>query len=283
MLVRLELLLMHAPARLRELAMDDSTAPLHRAACTGHCNAASVLLQARSDPNQTDKDGATPLHNATCNGHHEMVRVLIHAKAGPNLSDHHQRPPLHKPVSLEVVRAPLEGKADVNRPDNDWRTPLSYAAERGDSHIVRILLASGGAPNLADKWQDLPGRGTRTPLCSSAPSLVWHAPTLWGLTQYIREFCSQLALACTSSSTSPDVAPLTHNSFLDVDQRQHTPCDTVSRSASSLAYATICTSPVSWSCTTTGTTSHPAAATLPSFCQSVTKPYFQHTVPRTLR
>ena len=89
-----------------------STAPLNRAASRGDAASLKAQLDKGADPNMRGIVGETPLMSAAFSGSRQAVEVLLAAGA------------------------------DVNA---RWRygTPLSYAAQRGHTDIVRLLLDRG--------------------------------------------------------------------------------------------------------------------------------------------
>lgn len=59
---------------------------------------------------------------------------------------------IHK-IVLELIGTPLEAElgistASIDEPDNLGRTPLFWAASRGDDHRVRLLLEHGASPQI---------------------------------------------------------------------------------------------------------------------------------------
>jgi ankyrin repeat protein len=57
---------------------------------------------------------------------------------------------------IEIVKLLLGGGADINKADNDDRTPLWKAARKGHFEIVKLLLDSGVDPNKASKYGVIP-------------------------------------------------------------------------------------------------------------------------------
>ncbi len=114
-------LLLQAGACMNKQAHSGTTA-LYAACQTGKVDAARLLLNHGSDPNQDSYyNGATPLYMACQQGHLEVAR-LLHV-----------------------------GGADVNKayPEKN-ETPLFVACEMGHVAIVRFLLENGADRNVAD-------------------------------------------------------------------------------------------------------------------------------------
>jgi len=59
--------------------------PLHWAASFGSLPCTTALLDAKSDVDRANTDGATSLHEAAKAGHAETVMALLDAKADPRL------------------------------------------------------------------------------------------------------------------------------------------------------------------------------------------------------
>lgn len=72
------------------------------------------------------------------------------------------------------TRALLRAGADPERADGEGTTPLYEASVNGKAAIVRLLLASGAAPDAESRGTGAEG----TPLCAAA---------CWGHTEAVRE------------------------------------------------------------------------------------------------
>jgi ankyrin repeat protein len=85
------------------------------------------------------------------NGHLDVVRALITAKADVNEKAANGFTALNlasETGHLEVVRALVAAKADVNANQTDGETALSLATKGGFAEIVQLLKASLTLPNL---------------------------------------------------------------------------------------------------------------------------------------
>ncbi|KAJ5900362.1 uncharacterized protein N7473_004432 [Penicillium subrubescens] len=120
--------------------------PLFWAAGSGHTDVIKVLLSAGADPNSTEENGRlTPLAVAAVRGHEEAVSALLESE-GVDL-DRRGTPDGRTVLSHsaedgqeEIVRRLIERGADPDSRDLLERTPLSWAAQRGQRQIVEILL-----------------------------------------------------------------------------------------------------------------------------------------------
>jgi hypothetical protein len=153
---------------------------LTMAAWKGHVDVVTLLLERGADINQTDEYGNTALHVATCGGHEEMVsflitsgadlsrkglqgqtalvsaswrshvavvRLLLRAMGGRGLNEREGGGGtalwnLCRNGHADGVRALLLAGADHTIADNDDRTPLQIAEERGHHECVALIQVS---------------------------------------------------------------------------------------------------------------------------------------------
>ena len=122
-------------------------APLHCAAYWGHAAVVERLLHLGalvSAPNCVDY---TALHWASLRGATEVVRVLVAASADVNAVDVEGNTPLHfssREGFPEICGLLLHAGARINAVTCVWHyTPLMYAAMRGETSCVRLLLLLG--------------------------------------------------------------------------------------------------------------------------------------------
>jgi ankyrin repeat protein len=117
---------------------------------------ALFLIERGADTNAMANDGTTPLRSAAQMGQSEVVRALLAKGADPNKRAQNANPPLLMALggstSLPEGNATsalllIEGGADVNVIGTAGSSPLSRAAQIGQSRIVRALLAKGADPN----------------------------------------------------------------------------------------------------------------------------------------
>ena len=113
------------------------------------------LLAAGADPNERDEDGRTALFSAVLGGSLGLVGLLLESGADVNARDHHGFSALHFAAQEDVpemVRLLAARGADVDAQDEDgcsalWRAVFSA---RGRHDVVRILIAAGAKPDLAN-------------------------------------------------------------------------------------------------------------------------------------
>eukprot|EP01124_Arcella_intermedia_P002921 TRINITY_DN11598_c0_g1_i1.p1 TRINITY_DN11598_c0_g1~~TRINITY_DN11598_c0_g1_i1.p1 ORF type:complete len:1146 (-),score=287.23 TRINITY_DN11598_c0_g1_i1:3-3440(-) len=134
-----------------------------------------LLLDSNANVNQTDEKGNTPLLFAAQKDI-DIVQVLISRRADVNLQNKAGESPLHHASSLPIAKLLVSNQANINLADENGETPafymfrrknetvakymlklnavcntlnkekrslLSYASERGDEKMVKLLLKTG--------------------------------------------------------------------------------------------------------------------------------------------
>jgi ankyrin repeat protein len=104
------------------------------------------------------KESWTPLHYAACHGTFDMVKLLLRLGATINIDSYDSERPLNLAVirregsNVDVVRALLEGGADINHMDKlHHRTALHEAASTGNQRGAALLLDRGAEVNA--QWR----------------------------------------------------------------------------------------------------------------------------------
>ena len=134
--------------------------PLHVACRCGHAAVAGLLLRNGADRDARDEQGDTPLHRAVEGGHVDLARRLLRGREATAAATRNAAglTPLHVAaacgaggvalVDLLVERgAPVDARCAAEYQDWDGsRTPLHYAAHRGDAACFDRLLALGADP-----------------------------------------------------------------------------------------------------------------------------------------
>jgi uncharacterized protein len=162
---------------------------LQYAARQGEMESTRALLDAGADINQKDSDGNTALVLAILNNHYDVAQFLIDRNADLNIGNKDGRAALYTAVdvhdadwsprparresdqhtSLEIVQALLAKDAKVDaqltaaspiirlaqdtgdRTMASGATPFLRAARSADVEVMRLLIAKGANPKLANK------------------------------------------------------------------------------------------------------------------------------------
>ena len=128
----------------------DGRTPLSWAALRGQASVIQQLLETGIvETDSKDSNGRTPLSFAAEGGHEAVVQLLLTKKVdadskatGGNIG----RTPLSFAAEgghEAVVRLLLAEKVDTDSKDSDGRTPLSWAALKGQASIIQQLLETG--------------------------------------------------------------------------------------------------------------------------------------------
>jgi uncharacterized protein len=107
------------------------------------------LLEAGADPRPASRSGGfTPLHSAVATDAAatdiEIVRMLLDKGANPNAKSQSGSTPLHTAAftgdvaSLELL---MKHRADPSIRNNEGKTAIDVATERGQTEVARVLAA----------------------------------------------------------------------------------------------------------------------------------------------
>jgi ankyrin repeat protein len=137
------------PDAVKFLLSRNPNLTLHEACATGVQDRVERLLQ--EVPRMIDAhspDGFTPLSLACFFGHVEVAKWLINRGANLDLAAKNQMKvaPIHAAAAgknLEIVRALVEGGADVNARQHGGFTALHAAAQEGNEAMASLLLEKG--------------------------------------------------------------------------------------------------------------------------------------------
>ncbi|OCK98200.1 ankyrin, partial [Cenococcum geophilum 1.58] len=118
--------------------------PFFAAVSRGHTEVARILFASgKADVESKDTYGRTPLAIAALSGKVESVAFLLdHGSLHVNDKDNKGRTPLSLAVGshVDVVAAIHLAGGDPNSSDTGGRTPLSWAAEKGDFDTSKYLI-----------------------------------------------------------------------------------------------------------------------------------------------
>jgi ankyrin repeat protein len=127
---------------------------LHCAASRGHDAVVRALLSNNASINAKDNDGLTALHwAAQCNFNEDVAQTLLINGAAVDAVDDRQMTALHKTASTNMARTLLDNGATADAKDDNGDTPLHGAAFCGYSEIVKLLLSRNAAINKRNNDQ----------------------------------------------------------------------------------------------------------------------------------
>jgi ankyrin repeat protein len=101
--------------------------------------------------------GWTPLTTAVSNGHLACIKLLVHKHVDMDRATRSGDTALHcainapyHPEDTQIVELLLNSGADVNRKDDNGRTPLVLAVSKRNQSVAEVLLANGALTDLRD-------------------------------------------------------------------------------------------------------------------------------------
>jgi len=128
---------------------------LHSACIGGNIDIANFLISQGQDVNSKHELG-TPLHNATRYGYIEIVRMLIEQGANFYEDDFYGNTPLHKTSNENMVQFFIDKGMDVNKKNNNGKTPLHFACVSSKLNIVNKLIKNNADVNVKDNEGNTP-------------------------------------------------------------------------------------------------------------------------------
>ncbi|CAN0216505.1 unnamed protein product [Scytosiphon promiscuus] len=124
----------------------DGNTPLHLAAANGHKKIVSTLLRRGGDTEVANCEGDHALHLAVRCGDVVMVEELLKAGANPNVR--YGQSNRHSPLFFgakdgEMTSMLVKHGADVKSTDDLGYTALHWAAAKGGSAVIDVLMGNG--------------------------------------------------------------------------------------------------------------------------------------------
>ncbi|KAL8575540.1 hypothetical protein ACOMHN_059604 [Nucella lapillus] len=150
-----EVLIKHGAPLAGELYTMRGMYPLHIASKCGH----DFILNLIFSQQDVDVDirnpftDETPLHLAVTYVHENAVTILLANQASVNSPDSKGYTPLHRALgqNLAIIRRILERNPDLEALDRAGHTALLRACfMKSDEKVIRLLLAHGADPNIAN-------------------------------------------------------------------------------------------------------------------------------------
>ncbi|XP_046554157.1 ankyrin-3-like isoform X2 [Haliotis rubra] len=113
-----------------------------------------ILDQSIADIDKKGKDGMTPVMWAARRGHRDILDLLVKKDANLTLVDIVSNNILHwacRGGNVSMVKHIISMKTvDIKSKGRDGRTPLMYAARKGEYKIFQLLVSKGGLPSQED-------------------------------------------------------------------------------------------------------------------------------------
>lgn len=123
--------------------------PLHLAIKTQQVDVIEVLISAGADLNSRTIDGYSPVALGTRLGRPDIVKLLLaHGASIGDLPPGNS--PLHEAIQEndeELAVLFIDSGSPLEHRDHEGKTPLFYAASRGNLEIIRRLLVAGANSN----------------------------------------------------------------------------------------------------------------------------------------
>ncbi|CAC5406432.1 unnamed protein product [Mytilus coruscus] len=134
---------------------NDGTSPLFIASQEGHVEVVTSLLQHSAEVNLSDNDGTSPLCIASQNGHVDVVKELLQYSPDVNKCSNDDVSPLSTASyfdKMENVKIPRQyNMVDINLCDDDGRSALYWASQKGYINVVKELLQHSANVHKCDK------------------------------------------------------------------------------------------------------------------------------------
>lgn len=137
------------PGRVDDFAPDGFT-PLTLACYFGHEDLVRRLLAlgAKVDLAATNAMAVAPLHAAVAGRHAAIAALLLAARANPNAASHGGWRPVAQAAAhgdLEILKDLLDHGADPNPRNEEGKSALALAEEKGQAEAAALLRARGAA------------------------------------------------------------------------------------------------------------------------------------------
>ena len=154
-----------APPNTKGASGDAFSTPLHLAAASNNTEVAEMLLAAGADPNARDQYGHGPLWAAATSGSVEVMGILLeHGADATDFTPETTRDRTYGNLltwaaergDIDMARLLLEHDVSPDVPNRNGWTSLHFAVSTGNVEMVRFLLDGGADPNIADNENRTP-------------------------------------------------------------------------------------------------------------------------------
>ncbi|KAJ3119730.1 hypothetical protein HK100_000175, partial [Physocladia obscura] len=146
----------------------DKSTPLHLAVSSKDEETVTVLINNTACVDAINSDGCTPLHIAAENGSTAIASILMKHGANMNVRNNSNESPFLLAIKKRQTNVAcllieqgsfvdgIDAKS-LNKPnENERRTMLHWAAEKGCKYSVELLIEKGASVNVGDKNKSTP-------------------------------------------------------------------------------------------------------------------------------
>jgi hypothetical protein len=134
-----------------------SASPMMHAVLSDHRDIVAYLLEHGVSPDGSETIAESPLCEAASKGNQKLVEMLLAKNASVNKGHVSARPVIARAAeaseasdAVAIIGALLDAGADIEEPDGNGHSPLSYCARNGLAKPIPILLAAGADPWACD-------------------------------------------------------------------------------------------------------------------------------------
>lgn len=150
--------------KMVNVADSEGQTALHHACANGNIQIVRLLLKSKADCYLQDKGGWTVLHVAAFHNHEEILLELCKQRHIEfNAINDDENTPLHylarapyTKAKETILKAFLNGGADVNAQNTILETPLHMAVWKQNAGMITLLLENGADPKLPNSKGDTP-------------------------------------------------------------------------------------------------------------------------------